>query len=161
MTKLECLKWRHAAFCWRLARDFDVRLWSTDQRQPTFWDHLRWMAAHIKGAERGALVICDEQGPIGVYTAKAYRDGYAAGISLLPRARGKGHALYVLRLARDAALTVQVPLYALIKPGNHLSRKSFERAGFWNSGTTADGMLLYRTGGVVAVLAGSMLQRAS
>lgn len=162
MTRLEHLSWRHARFCWRLAHDFTVRLWSTDQRNPTLWGHLRWMAAHIKGGKHGALLICDEREPVGVYTAKAYRDGLAVGISLLPKARGKGHALYTLRMARTVARMDQTPLYALIKPGNHRSRGTFEKAGFWLSGTTDDGMLLYRTGGVVAVLAGNtLIQRAS
>ena len=140
MTHLELLRWWHAPFCWRLAHDDTVRLWSVDQNTPTLWGHLRWMAAHLKGKERGALIISDEQKPVGVYTSAVCRDGIVVGISLLPSARGKGHAEFTLKCAAMSAYMHALPLYALIKPGNHRSRGAFERAGFWLSGTTDDGM---------------------
>ena len=159
VLSLRFLRWADAWFCWRLARDPEVRRWSVDPKPPTPLGHWRWMRRYLYDvAPRPSAVVLTVDGrPAGLLTLRPYRDGFAVGISFLPIYRGHGYGAHLLATVRRHVTPFTAsPLYALIKSGNVASRAAFARAGFLPSGTADDGLLLYvsRVRSVAVPLAG-------
>lgn len=148
------LRWRDAAFCYRLASDPEVRRVSRDSKRATWLGHLRWMWKWIRSPDHRAWAILSVEGRVyqpgqpvnprwarvGLLRASRFddgREGSEVGIAIHKDYRGKGIASGQLH---DMSPLIydhfDGPVYAFIKMDNTASVRTFMRAGYlrrWGS----------------------------
>jgi len=146
-TIIRPLRWRDAAYCWRVAAEPTVRAMSFDPSPPTLRKHLRWMWRNLYGKDdRAWVVVVDPDGfymRAGVTTLRRREFCWYIGMAIEPWARGKGVGTAAVRLT-----TVEAPknhaVFAAIKQGNIDSLRLFHSAGYGNDIQRRDGSwLLY------------------
>lgn len=118
------------SFTLELANEPSVRSAGFSQETITREAHAEWFHRHLTAAGSRIFIIEEPAvGPCGVVRAHQREDGWELGISLLPRARGRGLAqLGLAEVMRQ--MGGDKMFIARIKPENQSSRQLFERLGF-------------------------------
>lgn len=138
------LRWRDAAFCYRLACDPTVREWSRDKSRPTWWRHLRWMVKWMRDpkAKRRRAWVIQVQWPtarpswesVGLLRAERMEDGRPGSeisIAIAANERGKGAATGQLFDMTPLISTMfDGPVYAFMELNHEASINAFKRAGY-------------------------------
>lgn len=133
------LRWRDAAFAWRIASEPSVRAMSFDPRPPTLWRHFAWMWRNLRTRHDRAWVVEDTGGwRVGVATLRRRRFAWYIGVAILPEARGRGYATAAVRAATYCA-PVGHAVFAEIKADNHASLRLFHGAGYGQDWRTKEG----------------------
>src|SRR4051812_28020749 len=110
-------------------------------------DHAAWFAAVVDDPQRHLLVAEVAGAPIGVVRLDANnsRSVYVVSLNLGPAARGRGYAVPALDAARDWLKVHDSGarrLLAHIRPDNERSVRTFESAGYVNTGDNGE-LLVY------------------
>lgn len=128
MTTVWALRWTDALWCWRLARDPDVRRWSVDPKPPTPWGHLRWMWRWTQPGRRRAVVFRVRGERAGLLRWEGRRLWATVSVAVVKHHRQRGLAAEMLRWAAQAF--PWTTFEARVHVRNRASRRLFERAGY-------------------------------
>ena len=124
---------------WEWANDAEVRSVSFSSA-PILWpDHVRWFKAKLTDPHcLFFLAINSSDEHVGQVRYDLHGDHAVISVSLDRRQRSKGYGTTLLRLSAQAFFSSSslTTIHAYVKSGNQASLRTFERAGYMNTGIT-------------------------
>ncbi len=105
---------------------------SSDSTPVSTEDHERWLVARLGERDTGLWIAEEFNKPVGQVRLEVLEGEATVSVSVSEAARGRGLGVAVIAALQEMASAEPryLPLFAVVKSNNSVSRRLFERCGF-------------------------------